>query len=274
MKIHLLNTGFCAADEHHLLRGAARRATTAAAICALIEHPTQGLVLFDAGYAPRVLEAFKDWPFSLYGRVTPVTAQANWSAVAQLERLGFRARDVRFVIASHLHADHIGGLRDFPSARIVLTRAALEISRLRGWRALRHAFVPALLPTDFETRALVIKDFGDLTLAPFGATHDLFGDCTVRLVSLPGHARGQIGAYLPTARVLLVADGAWSTQAIRDNHPPHLLPLHIAFDNANQTLGTLGKLHRFHLEQPQVTLLPTHCPQLAALVRSGESVTL
>ena len=53
MKIHLLNTGFCAADEQHLLRGTAHRATTAAAICALLEHPTQGLVLFDTGYAPR-----------------------------------------------------------------------------------------------------------------------------------------------------------------------------------------------------------------------------
>ncbi len=274
MKIHLLNTGFCAASEHHLLRGAARHPTTAAAICMLLEHPTRGLVLFDTGYAPRVLEAFKTFPFSLYGRLTPVTALAEWSAAAQLERLGFHARDVHFVIASHLHADHIGGLCDFPAARIVLTRAALNVSRLRGWRALRHAFVPDLLPADVETRAWILEDFADAPLGAFGRAHDLFGDGMVRLVRLPGHARGQIGAYLPTENVLLVADGAWSMRAIRDNHPPDALPLHIAFDNAKQTLETLGKLHRFHLEHPAVRLLPTHCPQVAALVKSGESVAL
>ena len=274
MKIHLLNTGFCAADEHHLLRATASRATTAAAICALLEHPTRGLVLFDTGYAPRVLEAFKVWPFSLYGKITPVTTSADWSAASQLERLGFAARDVRVIIASHLHADHIGGLRDFPAAQIVLTRAARGISRLRGWRALRHAFVPDLIPADFETRAMVIEDFTDAPLEPFGATHDLFGDGTVRLINLPGHARGQIGAYLPTERVLLVADGAWSMRAIRDNHPPHALPLRVAFDNAPQTLETLSSLQRYHLQNPAVTLLPTHCPQIAALVNSGESIAL
>ena len=274
MKIHLLNTGFCAADERHLLRGAAHRPTTAAAICMLIEHPTRGLVLFDTGYAPHVLEAFKSFPFSLYGRLTPVTALAEWSAAAQLERLGFRACDVCYVIASHLHADHIGGLRDFPAAQIVVTESALNVSRLRGWRALRHAFMPDLLPTDFEARALVLEHFTDAPLGPFGRAHDLFGDGTLRLVKLPGHARGQIGAYLSAENVLLVADGAWSMRAIRDNHPPDALPLHIAFDNVQQTLETLTNLHRFHLEHPEVRLLPTHCPQLAALVKSGEAVTL
>ena len=274
MKIHLLNTGFCSVSEHHLLRGAPHHPTTAAAICALLEHPTQGLVLFDTGYAPRVSEAFKVWPFSLYGRVTPVTARAEWSAASQLKRLGFQARDVRYVIASHLHADHTGGLRDFPAAQVVLTRAAQGISRLRDWRALHHAFVPDLLPDDFETRVVVIGDFRDAPLEPFGTTHDLFGDGTLRLVELPGHARGQIGAYLPNENVLLVADGAWSMRAIRDNHPPHILPLRVAFDSAYQTLKTLEKLHRFHLEHPQVKLLPTHCPQLAAMVNSGESVAL
>ena len=274
MNIHLLNTGFCDASEHHLLRGAPRSPTTAAALCMLLEHPTRGLVLFDTGYAPRVLEAFRTFPFSLYGRLTPVTALIEWSAAAQLERLGFHARDVRFVIASHLHADHIGGLRDFPSAEIVTTKSALNVSRLRGWRAMRHAFVPDLLPPDFEARALILRDFTDAPLEPFGRAHDLFGDGTVRLVELPGHARGQIGAYLEAEQVLLVADGAWSMRAIRDNHPPDALPLHVAFDNAKQTLETLGNLHRFHLEHPEIRLLPTHCPQVAALVKSGESVAL
>ena len=268
MKLWLLNTGFCAASEHHLMRGAPRRATTAHALCALLEHP-RGLVLFDTGYAPRVLDAFGVFPFWIYRALTPTTTRPEWGAVAQLERSGFKASDVRLVIVSHLHADHIGGLKDFPDARIVLSERALEVSRRRGFRALRHGFVPMLAPDDLEDRAQVIRDFTDAPLTPFGATHDLFGDGTVRLMPLPGHARGQIGAYIEPCRTLLAADGAWLSAAFRQNRPPDAVPLRAFFDDPAATIQTLDRLHRFHLDHPDVRIVPTHCPEFAALVPPG-----
>ncbi len=268
--IWLLNTGFCPASEHHLLRGAPRRPARAHAVCALIEHPAHGLVLFDTGYAPRVSRAFGRFPFQIYGALTPTTTRREWTAASQLERLGFRVGDVKTVIVSHLHADHLGGLRDFPDARIVMSADALEISRLRGLAALRHAFMPALLPDDYERRVQVIRDFDDTPLAEFGGTHDLFADGSIRLLRLPGHARGQIGLWLPETQTLLAADGAYWSQSIRENRPPDRLPLALFFDDATASLETLSKLHRFQIARPTARIVPTHCPEFAALVSPGD----
>ena len=53
----------------------------------------------------------------------------------------------------------------------------------------------------------------------FGHGLDLFGDASLLLVSLPGHAAGHFGALFDDGRgpVFLVADASWSSQAIVDN---------------------------------------------------------
>lgn len=42
------------------------------------------------------------------------------SAAHQVERLGFRGDDVRHIVLTHFDADHIGGLSDSPTPRIIL----------------------------------------------------------------------------------------------------------------------------------------------------------
>ena len=58
----------------------------------------------------------------------------------QLERLGIRPGDVRWVVMTHLHTDHAGGLHHFPDNEILVSRAELEYAsglrgRLRGYVA-------------------------------------------------------------------------------------------------------------------------------------------
>jgi glyoxylase-like metal-dependent hydrolase (beta-lactamase superfamily II) len=108
-------------------------------------------------------------------------------------------------------------------------------------------------------------------LLGLGPTHDLFGDGVLRLVPLPGHARGQVGLYAETVRgpVLFAADGCWWSQSYRDNRPPHHLPMHLFFDDAAKTLETLRLLHSFSKAHPNVWIVPTHCPEIAALLQPG-----
>ena len=40
-----------------------------------------------------------------------------------LQGLGYRARDVATVVLSHLHGDHIGGLREVSQAELLVSRA-------------------------------------------------------------------------------------------------------------------------------------------------------
>jgi glyoxylase-like metal-dependent hydrolase (beta-lactamase superfamily II) len=48
------------------------------------------------------------------------------TAVRQLERLGFRASDVRHILMTHLDFDHAGGIEDFPQARVHLLASERE----------------------------------------------------------------------------------------------------------------------------------------------------
>jgi glyoxylase-like metal-dependent hydrolase (beta-lactamase superfamily II) len=58
----------------------------------------------------------------------------------QLERLGISPGDVRWLVMTHLHTDHAGGLHHFPNTKILVTRTELEFAsglrgRLRGYVA-------------------------------------------------------------------------------------------------------------------------------------------
>jgi len=260
---HLLDTGYCLASQHHLLRDGRRQLLHCHALVALWHHPRHGWGLWDTGYAPRIWDATAAWPYRLYRYATPFRFQPQQAVICQLARFGLQACDIRHIIISHCHADHIAGLRDFPDAQIIVHEAAASITGRQGVAAIRCALLPALLPDDFRERAQCISSFTDPALPALGSTHDIFGDGTLQLVDLPGHARGQIGLLIRSLgqQALFVADGAWVTQAIRRNCPPHPCT-HLICDNPQQMRDTLGRLYDFSLACPDVDLLPTHCPEI------------
>jgi hypothetical protein len=61
-------------------------------------------------------------------------------------------------------------------------------------------------------------------------------------------------------RVLLAADGAWLNRAIRERRPPHRLTNLIADDPA-AVRETIELLHAFAQANPDVAIVPTHCPE-------------
>ncbi|MBP1467173.1 MBL fold metallo-hydrolase [Candidatus Chloroploca sp. M-50] len=273
VRLYLFDTGSCRASLQQALRGAPSEPIAFHALVALIEHPRYGWILWDTGYAPRLFEALRRWPFLLYPLLMPLAIEPHLALVTQLQRRGIDPAEIRYVLVSHFHFDHISGLRDFPRATIVADVEALDsVIGLDGFAALRRAFAPSLLPDDFGQRVQPVYHFNDAPLPPFGATHDLFGDHTLRLVRLPGHARGQMGLLLQTdtGPVFLIADGAWLTRSIEEQRGPGLFGYLIA-DDAHQVDQTLANLHTFARANPSVTLIPTHCPTSYARIQPDAS---
>ena len=260
---HLLDTGYCLASESNVIRGGRRRQIACHAPVALLGHPQHGWTLFDTGYAPRILDATRTWPFSLYRRMTPLRLNPRLAVVAQLGALSLTTGDIRRVVVSHFHADHIAGLRDFPHAELIASHAAWDDARQRrGFRALLRGVIPALIPDDFAARARLIDDFTGPTVPALGPTHDLFGDGSALLVLLPSHARGQLGLLARTERgdLLLAADGCWLSRSYRERRPPPAFANLIA-DDPRALAATIDKLHDFALARPEVAILPTHCTE-------------
>lgn len=274
VSLTLLSAGYCTCPEH-LARGRGPwRGLRFPALFALVEHPRLGRLLFDTGYSTAFFRATRPWPYRLYRWLTPVTLREDEAAVHQLAARGLRPGDIDHLLISHFHADHVSALGDFPRARYrFFPEAYARVRGRRGWPALTAAFLPDLMPRDFDARAAPLEGLRPLPpeYAPLAQGVDLAGDESLWAVPLPGHAAGQVGLLARAAdgcTYLLAADAAWHTGAIRDNHPPHPLA-NLLFADAAAYRQTLADLHALHRRAPEVIVIPSHCDEAAARYVSG-----
>jgi N-acyl homoserine lactone hydrolase len=172
-----------------------------------IEHP-EGVIVVDTGESAAASQSgyFPGWH-------PGVRAFREWVEPAQeigpqLERLGISPGDVRWLVMTHLHTDHAGGLHHFPDSEILVMRTELDFAsglrgRLRGYVANTHWpawFRPTLLELEPEP------------LGPFPQSMRLTDAGDVTLVPLPGHTPGQIGVLVDEAdqTVFLAGDSSYT----------------------------------------------------------------
>ena len=266
IEYHIYEAGHCTHPECATRRGASLAPIAYPALAFLLHHPQQGRVLFDTGYSEHFLDATRHFPERLYRAVTPVHLGAEEPLRVQLQRDGVTPGDIGHVVLSHLHGDHLGGLRDFPNAALICSRVAWEDMCARSrLRSLKRGLLPQLLPDNFLDRVSWIEDapLCDLptALADFGAGHDLFGDGSLLAVSLPGHAAGHYGLLFDDPQdtpIFLVADAAWSSQAIREGVPPPAL-VTAWLGDTQVYRETLQRLHELGNATPSIRILPSHC---------------
>lgn len=268
-----LLTGQCRHPQIMSIRDGSWRPVSFPAMAMLIEHPVEGPILFDTGYDSAFLAATQPFPERFYRWVTPVELDEGRDAASQCRQRGIDPLEVRHLILSHFHADHIAGTHAFPNAAIHCARAGLDEASHGGRLSLtRRGVLRSLIPTDFGTRARFFEDMPAATLppelAPFERGADILGDGSLLAVELPGHCPGHWGLLLRDARWgahFLVADAAWSLDAIRRDMPPPAFTSNL-LGNARKARGTLHALHLLSQRNPEVRLTPCHCSERAAEV--------
>jgi glyoxylase-like metal-dependent hydrolase (beta-lactamase superfamily II) len=265
-QFQLLNSGFCYHPERVVIKDGAWKNTRFPSTFALIQHPHLGLILFDTGYAERFFKATDSLPFRIYRWVTPVHTMPEESAIAQLDALGISSQDIQFIFISHFHADHIAGLKDFPNARFLCSHSALEdLLKLNDWQATKAGFLKSLLPSNFEERCHYFETYSfsplPQALWPFEKGHDLAGDGSLFAIPLPGHH----GLYCETETeaIFLIGDACWHQRSFQKNIGPHPITQLIMkdFQVYQHTINQLSELHK---NNPNVQIIPTHCPEMHA----------
>ena len=261
----LFHAGFCVHPEFSVIRGGRRAAREFPAMVLVLRHPRHGVILVDTGYAPRFFEVTRHLPWKLYALLTPVTIPEGDSAVSTLARVGIAPAEVTTIIVTHFHADHIGGLRDFPAARFIWLDAAWRgVESLTGLAALRAGFLRGLLPDDFAARSRAIPSAALAPLAELDGLFsgaDVFGDGSMKLVALPGHAVGMAGVLFTTStgrRIFHVVDAVWLKRSLDENRPPPWFA-GLVMDDARAFRDTFARLRTLQAAQPDLTLLITHC---------------
>ncbi|MBI5842691.1 MAG: MBL fold metallo-hydrolase [Chloroflexi bacterium] len=275
MKIHILRAGYCTAPEHIAIQGGAWRHIHFPAMFALLEHPRFGAMLFDTGYSYRFFDETRAFPNRLYRWMTPVTLREQDLAINQLSTFNLQPRDISHIFISHFHADHIAALADFDRARFVhLPHAYEHIRFARGLEAVSKAYLPDLLPGDFDECSASVDLSKPRALppeyAPFTIGYDLLGDESLIAVELPGHATGQMGIFARGENdqtFFFVADAAWLKRAVVQNLPPHKIA-NLLFADGQAYRETLSNLHSYHLNHPNVHLVPSHCEETISALSS------
>jgi glyoxylase-like metal-dependent hydrolase (beta-lactamase superfamily II) len=259
-----LQAGHCTHPACMALQGAGWRSRCFPSRAYLIETQ-RGWVLWDTGYADRLLHWMNQGVYRLYGWTTPVQLPPSQTIRVQLHQRGLSPRDVHTVVVSHFHADHYAGLDDFPHSRVLCSEAAWRsVGSLRGLSAVRHAFIPELIPSNLESRLVFVEQRPvcplPSSLSPYVTAWDVLETGELLVVPLPGHARGHLGAFVQTDSgwVLLASDAAWDPQSYRALTPPSRLS-YLVQDSRRDHLATLRQLHALH-EGGQARILLTHEP--------------
>jgi glyoxylase-like metal-dependent hydrolase (beta-lactamase superfamily II) len=149
-----------------------------------IEHP-RGVCLFDTGQTARAARPghFPAWhPFF---RLSRFELEEQDEVGPGLRRAGIDPEDVRWIVLSHLHTDHVGGLPTLPRSEVVVTRS--EWQRASGWRGRLRGYLPQHWPAALAPR---LVDLDGPPVGPFASSLDLLGDGSLVLVPTPGHTPG------------------------------------------------------------------------------------
>jgi glyoxylase-like metal-dependent hydrolase (beta-lactamase superfamily II) len=266
--IEVFSSGYCTADVSHIFPDEPSADIPFHATWAFITHPFLGKILFDTGYSLRFHESTRLFPNRMYRWITPVFHKSEESCLNQLLRMKINPDDIGNIVISHFHADHIGGLKDFPHSAIWCSEEALlYVQRKNRFTSVFKGLLKSQIPGDISKRAffpekkLVISEMAGLTLWKW---HD-----GIYFVNLPGHFRGQLGLYLKGTNygdLLLCADAAWAIKAIHQKIYPSKRVSFISDDYLELT-RTIDKLHNLHIAYPDITILPAHCHETMNLVR-------
>lgn len=174
-----------------------------------IRHPTRGLFLVDSG----VERAFRDAP-------SAALIHGMTASLASLEKMRIRTltgdwaatqdQPVRGVFLTHLHLDHVLGLRDLPATATIYVGPGDAESR-----SFENLFTSGIYDASLEGKgALHEWAFQPDPTGVFEGVLDVFGDGSFWAISVPGHTKGSTAyvARTPSGPVLLTGDAchtAW-----------------------------------------------------------------
>lgn len=235
--------------------------------CILVARP-EGLVLVDTGWGSTTTRDPSFYPGTLFALTAGKPhARREDTALGRIEALGMRSEDVTDVVLTHLDIDHVGGLVDFPQARVHVARVehAARFTAKQPFRSRLHdsraafAHRPRFVPVEWTDHA----ELG------FERSADVFGDGSVMLVEANGHTLGHAAVLVRVGgKALLHAGDAFVHRIELD--APASLPLGVRLyrrmlhENEPLASSTLSRLRAIREEHPDVTIVNAHDASLLA----------
>jgi len=222
----------------------------------VIEHE-KALVLFDTGMDRRVItdpDYFPDKVTTFFmDHIFDFHQEPEETLVPQLEKAGYQAGEVSKAVISHLHFDHVGGIRDIPQADLFVSQAEWEhmLDKSAGHEGIirRDIDIPGA-----KWNKIGFRPTTDPSLAPFTECFDLMGDGSLILLPTPGHTLGSLSMLVKrtdAAPLLLIGDLAYAAEALEHDRLP-------GTGDKKTLSASYQKVRALKESHPDLLIVPSH----------------
>jgi glyoxylase-like metal-dependent hydrolase (beta-lactamase superfamily II) len=214
----------------------------------LVKHP-KGDLLIDTGMGRKIDEQVAALPF-WFRAVTEYTRAT--AATDQLDGAGYDRKNLRAILLTHAHWDHVSGVPDFPGTPVWITAEEHHFVDAGGW----------ITSTARGTNAKWEEyGFEGGPYLGFPKSHDVYGDGAIVIVPAPGHTPGSVIVFLNPPdgkRYAMVGDLAWQREGITEREERPWITRSLADDDVPKTRDSLLRIAAVKERIPDLVLVPAH----------------
>jgi glyoxylase-like metal-dependent hydrolase (beta-lactamase superfamily II) len=215
----------------------------------LVRHP-QGDVLIDTGVGRTIASQLQQAPFLFRLGTDLVPSQP---AADRLDAAGYDRKNLRSILLTHAHWDHVSGVPDFPDVPVLVTAAEHRYIYEGGWITVTAQSI--------DRSQLREYTFDGGPYLGFDHSHDLYGDGSLVIVPAPGHTPGSVVVFvtLPSgARYAFVGDLVWQREGIVEREERPWATSKTMGEDPVALRDSLLRMSAIVTRYPQITIVPAH----------------
>ena len=215
----------------------------------LVKHP-KGDLLIDTGFGSEIDSQFKKMPLffrwgTSYKKTTP--------AAFQLATAGYDIKNLRGILLTHAHWDHVSGIPDFPKTPVLVNADE--------HRFIEHGGTWAEVARSLPNVTYQEYNFEDKPYLGFPKSHDMYGDGSIVVVSAQGHTPGSIIVFLTlpnNRRYALVGDLVWQREGITEREEKPWLLRRSADSEPENVRKNILRMAAITSRFPEMVIVPAH----------------
>jgi len=218
----------------------------------LVRHP-QGDVLIDTGVGRTVASQLKQLP-PLFRLATDL--EPSQPAADQLDAARYDRKQLRYILLTHAHWDHVSGVPDFPGVPVLVTATEHRFINEGGWVTITARSIDSSSLRDYA--------FDGGPHLGFDHSYDLYGDGSIVMVSTPGHTPGSVVVFvtLPSgARYAFVGDLVWQLEGLLEREERAWLVRRSADQDPVALQQSMLRMSAIAMRYPQIKIVPAHDPR-------------
>jgi glyoxylase-like metal-dependent hydrolase (beta-lactamase superfamily II) len=181
---------------------------------------------------------------------------------------GYSVADVKKAVISHLHGDHIGGIREILHADLVVSSEEWE-HMLKPHSERHFIFRRDIELPGAKWQRISFQPTDDPSIAPFTHTFDLMGDGSMVLLPTPGHSPGSLSMLVRrdgAPPLLLVGDLCYGLELLERCQFP-------GTGDRKELQASFAKVLALKERMPDMVILPAHDPEAAGALRKATSTS-